>query len=382
VDVNYHFTLYYVLLYGLIGIVRLLPIALGCPSAIIIIVKRMWDVFGQSKAVNLLDSSAVAGRLAHAYLFIGPEHIGKKTLALNLARALNCLGDDVPCGDCVPCARILAGANSDVQIISLADGAKEIGIDQIRDVQHTASLKAYESKYRVFIIDGAQHLSTEASNSLLKTLEEPPENVLLILTAVHKGQVMPTILSRCQTVQLHPVPIGVIAQALVDRWGVERERANMLAGFSGGAIGWALEAIEDASIIVERADILDKAIGVGSAGINERFNWAAEMATLFGQDKAAVFFSLGLWTGWWRDILLYKQNCLNLVINLDRLELIKKLASIYGVKQISEFVNSIQSAVYNLRRNVNPRLTLEVLMLSIPKMDDERRQRETRSVSF
>jgi DNA polymerase-3 subunit delta' len=321
-------------------------------------------------------------RLSHAYLFVGPKHIGKGTVALSLTQAVNCQEKDLPCGRCASCIRIASGANPDVQTICLAPGAKEIGIDQIREALHTASLKPYESKSRVFIIEGADRLSHEASNCLLKTLEEPPNSVLLILTAEHKGQILSTILSRCQIVELQPVAASVIENGLVEQWEVDVEKAKQLSRFCNGCIGWALTACYDESITAERSEVLERIISLSSALISDRFAYAEELATLFGQDKRTVFEDLNLWIGWWRDILLVKQDCKDLVINIDRIDTLKKLADEYDIDQIAGFVKSLDLTVYNLGRNANPRLVFEVLMLNIPRIDHERRKKETATVTF
>ncbi len=116
--------------------------------------------------------------------------------------------------------------------------------------------------------------------------------------------------------------------------------------------------------------------------ISDRFTYAAELATSFAQDKEAVFESLNLWIGWWRDILLVKQDCKDLVINIDRIDTLTKLADEYDVDQIAGFVKSLDSTVYNLGRNANPRLVFEVLMLNIPRIDHGRRKKETATVTF
>jgi len=342
----------------------------------------MWNIFGQSKAVDLLRSSVEQGRLSHAYLLVGPAHIGKGTLALGLAQAVNCPEEDSPCGVCASCTRIASGANADVQIISLTPGAKEIGIDQIREAQHTASIKPYESKWRVFIIEGADRLSAEASNSLLKTLEEPPDNVLLILTSIHKGQIMSTILSRCQMVELHAAAASVIEKALVDKWEVDAKKAKLLSRFCNGSIGWALMAYDDKSVVEGRSEIIDVIVELASASVSDRFAYAAQQATFFAQDKEAVFETLNLWTGWWRDVLLVKQGCPHLVTNVDRMDTLERSSDEYDVALIAGFISSLDSVVHNLRRNANPRLALEILMLDIPKAHYGRRKEGATVASF
>ncbi len=173
----------------------------------------MWQVIGQEKALTLLKRSLAEDNLAHAYLLVGPSHIGKMTLAINLAQALNCFKDEPPCGQCSSCVRISRGCHADVQVLSLKSKTNEkgksnveIGIDDIRDVQHVANLPPFEGGHKVFIIDGAENMSAEASNCLLKILEEPPTKVVFLLLTSEEDKLLPTIVSRCQRIGLKPMP--------------------------------------------------------------------------------------------------------------------------------------------------------------------------------
>jgi len=212
----------------------------------------MWQIIGQTRAVSLLQHSLEAGTLAHAYLLIGPPHVGKMTLAKNLAQALNCEAKERPCLKCTACQKIAARKHADVQVIGLTQNedsaeAKLIGIDQIKDVQHSASLPPFEGKHKVFIIDGAELLSIEAANCLLKTLEEPNDKVTFILLTVNDKLLPATVVSRCQRLELPPLSTSEAAQALADRQGIDNERARLLAGLSHGCLGWAIAAAEDDS---------------------------------------------------------------------------------------------------------------------------------------
>ena len=336
----------------------------------------MWDVIGQAKAVEMLQRSIEQNRLAHAYLFTGPEHIGKMTLAVNLAQAVNCLEEDRPCGKCPICVRIASGKNADVQVISLAADSTEIGIDQIRQMSHTASLKPYESSCRVFIIDGAEYLSTEASNSLLKTLEEPPPNVLIILLVVQTSDLLLTILSRCQKIELRPVACDVIENALVERWEVERDRARKLSRFCNGAIGWALSALADEQLLEQRSQNLARIIELSASSLNDRFAYAAELAALFSRDRWSAQKMLDLCMVWWRDLLLVKGGSAELIVNFDRAVELDQMASHYSLTQIVDFIQGINAASQQLNQNANPRLVFEVLMLSIPSSGKKRREME------
>src|SRR3990172_564534 len=175
----------------------------------------MWQVIGQTKAVSLLQRSLEIDSLAHAYLFVGPAHVGKMTLALNLAQALNCEAAQPPfgeaqgrpCGECLSCQRIALGKHADVQVMSLNGETSEenrakISVEQIERLQHSVSLPPFEGRYKVFIIDGAEFLSIGAANRLLKTLEEPVGKVIFILLTADEKLLLPTVVSRCHPLQL------------------------------------------------------------------------------------------------------------------------------------------------------------------------------------
>ncbi|MCK5181716.1 MAG: DNA polymerase III subunit delta', partial [Dehalococcoidia bacterium] len=196
----------------------------------------MWQVIAQDKVISLLDYSIKTNAIAHAYLIVGPRHVGKGTLAFNLAQALNCDGPELPCGQCRSCQRILEGKHADITPIGL-DSKTEIGIDDIRALQRIANLPPYEGKCKVFIIDDAEYLSTEAANSLLKILEEPPQSVVWLLLVAEEEHLLPTVISRCQRLELKPVPSEHVREALVNSYNVEDNRAKLLAQLCRGRFG-------------------------------------------------------------------------------------------------------------------------------------------------
>jgi len=331
----------------------------------------MWQIVGHEKAVGLLERSLKGGKLSHAYLFVGPRHVGKMTLALNLAQALNCLADEKPCGQCRQCLRIATTKHTNVQVISL-NGKTEVGIDRIREMQHLSSLKPGEGRHWVFIIDGAEHLSHEASNSLLKTLEEPPPDVQLVLLAINERLLLPTVLSRCQKLELKPLPTAIVEQALIHRWGVPPEQAGVLTRLSRGCLGWAVAAISDDGLLSERQQRLTMLRHLASVGRDERFAYAAELASQFGRDRASVQEVLQLWLDWWRDLMLTRGGCGNFAANVDQEAALYTDAQGYALTQIKDFMQSLQRAKEQLDYNANPRLVLEVLMLSIPRGKEDR----------
>ncbi|MFH1485241.1 MAG: DNA polymerase III subunit [Chloroflexota bacterium] len=330
-----------------------------------------WGVLGHQQAVALLENGLRNYRLSHAYLLVGPKHIGKMTLGVKLAQALNCDGDLPPCGDCGSCQRIAAGKHADVHVVSLhSEDTKnkvEVGIDRVREIQRIASLKPFEGRYRAVIIDEAERLSTEAANCLLKTLEEPPANVVILLLTANEAVLLPTVVSRCQKLELRPIGVGVLEHALAERWSLPPDKARMVARLSGGCVGWALSAIQDEGVLEERARQLATVVEIGEAGVVERFAFAARLAQQFSRSRASVRELLGLWVGLWRDLLLAKAGCMSLIVNLTQEEFIARSARVYTLAQIRECIQSLRSALYHLEKNVNPRLVFEMLLLSLPR---------------
>ncbi|MFC2043754.1 ATP-binding protein [Chloroflexota bacterium] len=330
----------------------------------------MWQIIGQTRAVSLLECSLKGGSLAHAYLFAGPAHAGKMTLALNLAQAVNCDNTESPCGQCVSCQKVVSGHHPDVYIVGLSCQKEkphvEIGIDQIRELQHSASLPPFEGKYKVFILDGAELLSIEAANSLLKTLEEPVGSVIFILLTTNEHLLPATVVSRCQRVEVFPLAIAEVETALSQKWGVELSRAKLLARLSRGLLGWAVSAILDDSLLRQRDEWLTELVDIVGGDYEERFACAAKLATEFSQNRGTVQDGLNLWLDWWRDLLLAKLGCSDLITNVDQLDTLSQITGSYSLAQIRVLINSIQAVKWQLKQNANPRLVLETLMLDIP----------------
>ncbi len=335
----------------------------------------MWQVVGQDRAISLLQRSLEKEALAHAYLLVGPSHVGKMTLALDLAKAINCDAAAPPCGECTACRRIASGKHADVQVIGLtgnggsaeARSQTEISIDQIRQMQHSACLPPFEGRYKVFIIEGAELLSNEATNCLLKTLEEPEEKVVFLLLTAREELLPATIVSRCQRLELPPLAVGEVEAALNSRWAVEQERARLLARLCHGRLGWALLAAPDDSWLKERAERMEQMLGVvDTAGYEGRLEYAAQLAAQFNKNRESVQGVLDLWLDWWHDLLLVKIGCVEAITNVDVAAVLEQRAKDYSLAEIKSFISVIQSAGKQLKQNANPQLVFEVLMLSIP----------------
>ena len=329
----------------------------------------MWQTIGHDKAINNLDRGLAEGRLSHAYLLAGPRQVGKMTLALELAQAVNCLGTERPCGECDQCSRIARGLQADVRIVGLDTQASRvlISIDQVREVQREASLKPFEGRSRVFIFDGAELLSEEAANSLLKTLEEPPDQVVLILLTSDLGALLPTLVSRCQVLELRAVAETLVSEWLQTQDNVDPSRADEVARLAGGRSGWAINAVSDPEILRKLDDQVRSIGSLVTGSLEERFSYAANLASSVGRGQEARHGPLSLWLGWWRDVLLVKAGLSELAHYRSGMEAVTAVAGALTLAEVARAVEAVQQTIGYLQRNVNPRLALEDLMLALPQ---------------
>jgi DNA polymerase-3 subunit delta' len=330
----------------------------------------MWRTVGQERAVAALQRALEGGQKAHAYLLAGPPQVGKATLARELAQALNCEGADPPCHECTPCRRIAAGIHADVQTVTVEAGNgavhKDISIDQIREVGRAVSLRPFEGRCRAIVIDPADAMNEAAQNAFLKTLEEPPPDVVFLLVSARPQLLRATVRSRCQRLDLRPLPVAAAATALAERWGLPPRRAELLARLSRGRLGWALAAQADEEMLRARREALMDIRNLPRRSLAERFACAGNLAGRFGRQREAVLDVLDLWGQWWRDVLLAAAGCQEAVTNVDLSDILRSEAARYDPRQVAAFLRSLAAARRRLEENVNPRLALEVLLLDLP----------------
>ncbi len=330
----------------------------------------MWRTIGQPEAVSLLKHSIGTGNLAHAYLFVGAPNIGKMTLALDLAKAVNCQGNELPCGECQSCHRIADGKHADIKIVSInvpgeAKPRTEISIDDIRELQRSASLPPYEGKCKVFIIDGAEYLSSEAANCLLKIIEEPPPQVLILLLTAEEPRLLPTVISRCQRIELKPLSDEETEKILVDMHGVDNDKARLLARLSNGCLGWAIKVAVDEDYLAQRNRRLTEMFSLLTVGLDERLSYAAKTAT----DRRAAEETIRLWLVGWRDIMLTKCDCKHAATNVDYVSVFEKCAQVLSLSEIRNFIDALHESLQQIAANANLRLVLDILMLDMPKKE-------------
>ena len=333
----------------------------------------MMETVGHPRAVNALRRGLEEGRLSHAYLIAGPAHVGKMTLAMDLARMVNCAADAPPCGECRHCERIRQGLHADVRVVGPGYGGDEaaqskssIGIGEVRALGREANLKPFEGGTRVFIVEDAERLTPEAANALLKTLEEPPDQVVLALLASEPSILPPTVLSRCRQIALRPMPVEQVAQELRSRNGADAMRIEEIARLSGGRMGWALRAVQEPDLVDGRTKRLQEVQEVLEGTLERRFKYAARLASRFANDQESVVEELDLWRSWLRDIFLLREGREDLIISLSTMDALRSAASALSAAQVADAVHAVEETLDLLRRNVNARLALERLMLRLP----------------
>jgi DNA polymerase-3 subunit delta' len=326
-----------------------------------------WDIFGHEWAVQLLREHVMSGQVRHAYLFTGPPGIGRRTLALRLAQAINCpqpLASGEPCRTCRTCERLERMQHPDLSVVAAESEGGTIKVEQVRELQHKLSLAPYEARFRVALLLRFQEANLNAANALLKTLEEPPDKVVLLLTADAPEALLPTVVSRCEVLRLRPMPLEQAQAVLLSR-GAAPERARLLAHLTEGRIGAALRLLEDGHALEERERLLDDLHDLLARPLRARFAYAERL----GKDKEALRRAFLTWLSFWRDALLLASGSDVALANLDREVAIKRLADQIGLAGADAIVRSLEKGLQGLEQNLNPRLLVEVTLLEWPRVD-------------
>lgn len=324
-----------------------------------------WPVYGHDWAVDYLRKGMFNDRLRHAYLITGTTSVGKSTLAHAFAMALNCQHEDIaarPCMVCRSCKKIMSGSHTDMLYSESDERTGVLKIDAIRALTSRIAMKPYEGRYRVAIFEGFDRAQPRAQDALLKTLEEPPPYAVLILLATSREPILSTITSRSQIIALRPVPAPIIADVLVTHGNVTETEATELAHFSGGRIGWAINAAQNPEIREQRAAALDMLEEIIRQPRRDRFATADSL----GRDKPALLPLLELWQTYWRDMLLHLEGSDVTKNNADRVTQIEQFAYDFAPEDALRALHATQDTIKNLAFNLNLRLALEVMFLEYP----------------
>jgi DNA polymerase III subunit delta' len=330
------------------------------------------QIRGQDHALSILRQALAHGRLAHAYLFVGPDGVGKRLTALNLAKAMNCLAPPEAaesCEQCLSCLKINSSNHADV--LPVEPDGDFIKIDQVRELQRQLRFRPMEGGRRACIIDSADRLNEAAANALLKTLEEPPAETHLFLITARPHYLLPTILSRCQWVKFKPLSRTHIAGILRRVSSLSEEQAFFYASLSGGSAGQAISL----------GDRLD---------FQKRLEWLKAFGDLLQNSPLEIFeicekFAkaeedpqdlLELWKLWVRDLLVYKvapDGKEDRFINHDCLTEISVQAQLFSFDQLQDLFRRLSEIQESISRKVNRQAALETLMLGMRKGTPEMR---------
>jgi DNA polymerase-3 subunit delta' len=325
-----------------------------------------WSLLGHDWAVDLLRSHLNNQRARHAYLITGPQGVGRRTLAIRLAQALNCtqpIAPATPCGECRAC-RLIGKAQHPDFSITQGEGGRALLVDQIRELQRTLSLAPYEAAYKIALLLRFEEANPNAANALLKTLEEPPPQVIMLLTASDAEALLPTITSRCEVIRLRPLSIDQVSEGLQTHWGLPAEEAQLYAHLSGGRPGFARRLSQNPEMLEQRQNQLDDLQKLLPASRVARFSYAEELS----KDKVLLQNTLQTWLTLWRDIMLRVSGSSISLTNIDRQDEVASLAEQIDLATAREVVNRLERSMEQIDRYINPRLVTEVLMLDLPKL--------------
>jgi DNA polymerase-3 subunit delta' len=308
---------------------------------------RFNNVLGHDLPINIINSYIEKSRFFGGFIFSGPQGIGKKMVAKIIAQALNCTADlNKPCGSCSSCLKTEKLQHPDLHIIE--NDESQIKIEDIRGIQREANFRPYEGVMKVFIIDNAHRLNPDAANSLLKLLEEPPKDSLIILIT-HKPQaIFKTVLSRCKVIKFAPLSRTGLESVLIRDHSVDKHAAHFLAFYGEGRLGLALK-LKDSKIAEEKNRIFDSSMR--SAQPLDR-NFA-------GQNKEQLRVFLNVLASWLRDIYLVKAGLGQTeIIHSDRQSDLLNLAHKFSFKQLDDIISGVSESSLYLDNNINTKLIL------------------------
>jgi len=315
-------------------------------------------ILGHERQKNILRRALANGRLAHAYLFEGPEGVGKRLMALALARAAFCQ-DRSGCGNCPACRKVDHNNHPDLHLLE-PDGAA-IKIEQVRNIQKELSYRPLEAPLKICLIDGADRMNQAAANSLLKTLEEPRGDALLILLSARPESVLSTIRSRCQRLPFARLPQSMLRGVLIEQLGVDETQGHVLAALSEGSFKKALG--KDRNLYLEdRQDILKRLTALTSRSVLPIF----ELAQSLAEDKERLPEILDIVQAFYRDLLLFRHGRTeDDLVNIDLLEKIRRVGTKENTAVLLRKLEAIAESRRLLDRNVNRQLAMEVLLMEL-----------------
>lgn len=321
------------------------------------------DIIGQEQIKEHLQNAVAAKKISHAYIINGEKSSGKEFIAKIFAMTLQCeKGGINPCQECHSCKQALSGNQPDI-IRVMHEKPGTISVDDIRaQVNNDVEIKPYSSPYKIYIINEAEKMTPQAQNAILKTLEEPPEYVVILLLTTNVNALLPTILSRCVLLNMKPVADEQVRKFLMEQEKVPDYKADVCVAFARGNIGKAklLASSEDFENV--KAEALSLLRYIQDMELHE----IVAAIKKIGDYKLEVSDYLDIIAIWYRDVLLFKATSdVNHLIFKEEISNIRKVAQRSSYEGIEEVIEALEKAKRRLDANVNFELTMELLMMTI-----------------
>ena len=316
------------------------------------------QILGHARQKEILDRSLASGRLAHAYLFSGPDGVGKRLMALALARAIVC-HEQRGCGDCQACRKIDHRNHPDLHV--LEPEGNSIKIEQVRRLQKNLNLKPLEAPRKICLIEAADSMTLGAANALLKTLEEPRGDTLLILLSAHPNRLLETIRSRCQALPFTRHPNSRIQAQLEKQLDIDPTASHVLAALSEGSFKKAFGKDRELDL-EERRKLLKTLTGLSPGSILPILDFAEQIAA----DKTVLPDILEIFQAFYRDVMMMLQGRGDDdLVNLDLKDTIERVSGRENIASVLAKLEALVAVRRQLDRNVNRQLAMEVLLLKL-----------------
>lgn len=320
-------------------------------------------IIGHKDVVEHLQNAMKMDKVSHAYIFNGESGSGKKTLARLFAQALQCQGDgEKPCGCCQSCLQVQSGNQPDIIEVT-HEKPNSIGVDDVREqIVEDVSVRPYSSPYKIYIISDAEKMTAQAQNALLKTIEEPPEYVVVLILTSNASALLPTILSRCVMLNMKPVPNSQVREYLMEHVQVPDYQADICVAFAQGNIGKAVQLASSERFSEIKSSAIHLVTHVKEMDMSE-ITAAVKAVTEF---KVDICEYLDILAVWYRDVLYFKAtNDANGIIFRENLRMIQQQTRRSSYEGLEAILEGIKKAKTRLTANVNFELTMELLFLLI-----------------
>ena len=320
-------------------------------------------LIGQEDLVSVLKNAVSEDRVSHAYIIQGEKGSGKGLLAELFAMGIQCEADySEPCMECESCTKAIRGNHPDIITVH-HEKPDTIGVEEIRrQVVEDVQIKPFAYPHKIYIIHDAQKMTVQAQNALLKTLEEPPEYAVIILTAENAEALLPTVRSRCVTLSMRPVCDGDVASYLMREMKMPDYQAQIYAALARGNIGRAVEMASSESFAEKMGESLRYLAASKEITPETRMDLVKRIA----DDKRGIWDYLDIFTLWFRDVLYLKAtNEPDGLIFREEHRNIRNRAALSSYEGIQIIIDAIEKTKTRLAANVNAELALELLFLTI-----------------